>query len=549
MNIINEIKFIDQYKCIRKGSIFNFNNTENYQVLVGLNGSGKTSILDAIFYTFGDVQNQNLQYLKPNKIAINGHLLNGKDDFNTKDYDNPFNLQCIFYLYSKRDFNRRRIPKIGKIYCSFFGYLNLDIFLLYLLGDPDDILKGLGINLYNYLEKLNINDDISTLYNEFHIKALSNCKETKFSLLEKKEQKRIAKIILLNCDFSKTLNVPTFSKELSRISSIIARLSTAEKEMIIIKLFTYIVGERDLILLDEPDANLDMQNKKKVFNMIDKCIGQVILTTHDPIMSNWMKDHLVFLQNGIQVPAESFNYIRALSDNELTYQESLLIFKKKYIVVVEGKSDVNCIERAITNLDLSQYFDELFFLPQNSSTASNSTYENVISKLFANNDNLEKILYLYDADDAGWKGKEQIEKIKKENPNDSLAQKMDFLFYRSSYDENYKPFNNDIKDYFYLEGYFPTDCYPENNNSVINHIPKSELFDNLGNMIANEDLNFNEISRLKFFVEKISKNNGLKSYFGNKLDKVPQSAFENFRPLLYAILDKLGLPKPPNPEI
>jgi len=322
-------------------------------------------------------------------------------------------------------------------------------------------------------------------------------------------------------------------------------LSEGQKKLLVLKLIMYLADSDTLVLLDEPDANLDIQKKRELFEMIKSCKGQVILTTHDPIMTKWMKGHLIFMKDGKQIPSDVVNAINEISEGEVSYQETLLMFQKKYVVVVEGKSDIACIEKAIKCNGLSSEFEPVFFLAQNSASSTKATFDNFLSKIFVNNDSIKQILFLFDADDAGYKGKTQIEDIKKECNDIDISKKIDYLFYRPCYNSAEKSsFDNNIKDYFYLEGFFPIDCYPANNGETINLIKHKELYDILDDKSEDKYLNFNEIIRLKFFAEKINKN-GLKKYFGDKTDKIDEKYFIGFRPLLDKILEKLGLPNDP----
>ena len=43
---ITQVTFLKDYKCIKEGTVIDFSDTVNYCALVGLNGSGKTSVLN-----------------------------------------------------------------------------------------------------------------------------------------------------------------------------------------------------------------------------------------------------------------------------------------------------------------------------------------------------------------------------------------------------------------------------------------------------------------------------------------------------------------------
>jgi len=51
---IDKLIFTKKIRCIQEGTEIDFRGTENYCALVGLNGSGKTSVID---YLFGSIKN------------------------------------------------------------------------------------------------------------------------------------------------------------------------------------------------------------------------------------------------------------------------------------------------------------------------------------------------------------------------------------------------------------------------------------------------------------------------------------------------------------
>lgn len=521
---IETIEFFENYRGIN-ADIIDFTGTENYCAIVGLNGSGKTSVIACIRDSYRKDDDQTLPVItyennvKPKLIT---HIYNGESEFGSRllpsKYDDTIILQLdssIWFLAS------------------------------YILQIQNDSL----IDKYN-LKSTDVEEDLQQIkyYSalSFWAKMLESIE---IPLKHKSKNNNVLNAVYSYIDYKApdykkgddgAKNLHSFDhKPLEVLYPNTLKLSEGQKAHLVLQLvMKYLADDDTLILLDEPDAYLDIQKKKELFNMVEACKGQVILTTHDPIMTYWMKDHLIFMRNGKQIPSDLVHTVKEMSGCEVSYQENLLMFQKEYLVIVEGKSDIACIEKAIRSNGLTSDFEQVFFLAQNSAQNTKATFDNLLCKMFSNNNPIKKILFLFDADDGGDKGKAQIKDIKAEKPNEDIAHKIDYLFYRPCYTEN-DIFDNNVKDYFYLEGYFPVECYPGNKGATINLIKHEELYNILDDKSEDKYLNFNEINRLKFFADAINKKNGLKAYFRDQTDKIDERFFLGFRPLLDKILEKL----------
>ena len=538
---IEKLRFLDDYKCI----------TGNYCALVGLNGSGKTSIMDCLHFSLSKTW-------ELSKIF----------------FDNSFYTSRMtpkWIIQQNNSFHNAPITNSieGEINILYVNQCQIDIVcaILQMLNDPIiekynlkkeyiEKWRNEGKEIYQestkceasiYVFMLNkiFDSRLKLKYKDFANLGIKGFIRKSIGLYLNMRYIRKEGFITPQMERYSRLNCKKRVTKIDENEFASSNLSDGQIQFLILKLIMYLADEDTWVLLDEPDANLDIQKKKEVFEMIKSCKGQVFLTTHDPIMTKWMKGHLIFMKDGKQIPSDMVETINELSDGEVSFQETLLMFQKEYVVVVEGKSDLECIEKAIRSNGLTSEFEQVFFLAQNSASSTQATFDNFLSKVFENHNHIKHILFLYDADDAGYKGKKQIEKIKEEYNDKDISKIIDYLFYRPCYNSTEKSsFDNNIKDYFYLEGYFPVDCYPANNGETINLIKHQELYDILDDKSEDKYLNFNEIIRLKFFAEKINKN-GLKSYFGNHTDKIDEKYFVGFRPLLDKILEKLELPNDP----
>lgn len=588
---IEKLNFVNDHKCIKIGTEIDFSGTGNYCAIVGLNGSGKSSVIDYLLTNFIKDDNSNIKdYIHIDKLPkLVIHIYNGESKYGSRlsyrKKNEIFILQLDSSIWNLASF----ILQIKDDSC-------IDKFEIRSNEVEDLITKVKKDTEYEILETQVSPKDLENNKHKSKNKeeedyeiVSSNKSKSIFNDKNKEENEEsifwerilreieferlipfnpipdyhyILRILALYCDNygypdMKNKNITNVNKRQNYdlntfYDGMTLQLSEGEKSRLVLQLvFKYLAVEEKntLILLDEPDAYLDIQKKRDLFNMIRDCKGQVIMSTHDPIMTKWMKGHLIFMKDGKQLPSKMVDTINELSGGEVSYQETLLMFQKKYLVVVEGKSDLECIEKAIKSNDLSAEFEEVFILAQNSASSTKDTFENFLSNVLVSNTHIRQILFLFDSDDTGYTATKDIETIKQEYKDKNIADKIDYLFYRPCYNNTEKSsFNNEVKDYFYLEGYFPVDCYPENNNKVgiINRRPHKELYDLLDDKSEDQFFNFNEITRLKLFADKIKNKNGLKSYFGNHTDKIDEKYFSGFRPLLDKILEKLGLPNAPN---
>ncbi|MBO7597861.1 MAG: AAA family ATPase, partial [Bacteroidales bacterium] len=537
---IDKIIFTEDYKCIKKDTEIDLSGTGNYCTIVGLNGSGKTTIIEYLLRSFTTDREQNKKSIF--KIIKQGNNYPKSDDDLPKYMIFNYSGES---KYGTNSYGNNTITSF-KLDSSIW---HLACYILQLLDDPI-------IDEYNLKS-----DDVEIRKKNCPYKHGDNFWDYMFNIdpiiklypINFDRYNQTDRINIFKCIFSYTKvygkesngfnnmhNQPTGRiKEL--YNNTIIQLSEGQKKLLVLKLIMYLANEDTLVLLDEPDANLDIQKKRELLEMIQSCKGQVILTTHDPIMTKWMKNHLIFIKDGQQISSDICYAINEMSGGEVSFQENMLMFQKKYLVIVEGKSDLACIEKAIRSNGLSSKFEPIFFLAQNSASSTKATFDNLLGKLVDNNNSIKQILFLFDADDAGYKGKVQIEDIKEEHKSEDISQKIDYLFYRPCYNSaEDNDFDNKIKDYFYLEGYFPTECYPSNpnKNDIVNLIPHKDLYDILDDKDEDKYLNYNEIQRLNYFTDRLNKKNGLKTYFRNQTNKIDEKYFLGFRPLLEKILKK-----------
>ena len=628
---IDKIEFLEPYKCINKGTVMDFSGTGNYCALVGLNGSGKSSIIDYLLSIFSKKDFPVKNYISSDngklpKFVI--HIYNGESKFGSRlsynDKDDIyflqldssvwclaslilqikkdplidyFKLECVdVEVLQKKIIKEIETDTLNKEYNE-ATYTKRKQQRKYKSGNKEDY-SGINLNEYSHkqghkyttIDKYQLKDkedDRETIFWEkilreivfdlgnvpsyplpthHHIFRVIALYIYQYRNLKTNEDQGTASVHAQKNDY---LNKYFLNK--------ITQLSEGQKSRIVFQLvMQYIADKNTLILLDEPDAYLDVQKKRELFDMIESCKGQVILTTHDPITSNLMKDHLVFMENGHQISKSIPNAIKDLSEGEISYQEALYINSKcKHFVFVEGKTDIAFIKKAIRKLNYSKRFKYVTFLSLGSSGAVEDKYYTTIAEFLPQD--TQKILFLFDADAAGYDGKKQIDELKAlkndniddllkekaqckdekhiqklderiykiKETNFELLDKLTYCFYGKK--ENFSAQQDgDRMEWFYLEDYFKVETYPEEFK-----VTKKEIKEYFNDFIPKNDtenddiLKFRELESFgqKCKNQKFSNNaSRIKNYFKDKLYLINDpSDFEPFRSLLDKILKKLEL--------
>lgn len=587
---IKTIKFLYDHKRIQENTVIDLSGTDNYCALVGLNGSGKTSVIDYLHLNLFNCCNSLYSTFKDQYTILFEK---------TNLYNKP---KYVFYNYSGESLiGTRSSGDIINMFNFDSSMWNFACFVFQLINDPiivDYHLKSQKIEewMIKAYKKYKNHDDKEYKILEYIFDKIAFLTIQTYDIEKMSNMKDILRHTVkmyiqdtLRHDSKPGIILDDNSNLLSSLYRNIYTLSEGQKKLLVLKLIMYLADENSLVLLDEPDANLDIQKKRELFEMIKYCPGQVILTTHDPILTKWMKGHLIFMKDGKQIPSDIVNAINEISEGEISYQETMLMLSEcKHFVFVEGKTDIAFIKKAIEKLGYSKQFENITFLSLGSSGAVEDKYYTTIAELLPKD--TKKVLFLFDADNGGSEGKKQIDNIIKEyndientksklnkkntdlenitdekvkyeirieikelkdkierikkgsfNPNTLLS----YYFYNKN--DNFSAKQDDDKmKWFYLEDYFKVDTYPDEykvrkkdiKNSFKDFLPENDS--------ENDDiLKFRELEafgqrcknqKFSSYATKI------KEYFKEKLyliDKV--NDFELFRPLLEKILEKLEL--------
>ena len=491
---LNKITF-DNYKNLSRE--YSFEQANKYIALIGLNGSGKSNLLEAISLLFAhtmgiEVDSPFAQYrltydIRGHRVDITegDSLANGT----ISDEDVPSSLIAC---YSGED-NRLWNSGFGRYYVDFFNkairggdykpkviYINKYCwkiaFLSLLFSEKGEVKSFIS-------DKLHINTD--SVYVRFftknganpqphdasnwYVRVCAKYPNTQILINELKSNEDVD----LNCIkypgltpdqivfyYLYFLHMPdkqgTLGLEADKLIEKIEisvngydfdNLSEGEKKLILIECITNVLGdESSLILLDEPDAHTHIAMKKDLLKLISEFEGQTIMTTHSPMFLNkrwegFVENNIYYMHDGKIENTEPLKNLAELTDNEIDYFEGSFILSSKKILVVEGKYDDKYLKKAINIFARrdAKYnrLNDVTIFSANSAGSAEVIYNQILSDCI---DRIEKLVFLFDYDDGGWKeGWKKIEKI----PN--RGTKIIPMFYQDSYNSvNYPTTDEDV---------------------------------------------------------------------------------------------------------
>ena len=491
---LNKITF-DNYKNLSRE--YSFEQANKYIALIGLNGSGKSNLLEAISLLFAhtmgiEVDSPFAQYrltydIRGHRVDITegDSLANGT----ISEEDVPSSLIAC---YSGED-NRLWNSGFGRYYVDFFNkairggdykpkviYINKYCwkiaFLSLLFSEKGEVKSFIS-------DKLHINTD--SVYVRFftknganpqphdasnwYVRVCAKYPNTQILINDLKSYEDVD----LNCIkypgltpdqivfyYLYFLHMPdkqgTLGLEADKVIEKIEisvngydfdNLSEGEKKLILIECITNVLGdESSLILLDEPDAHTHIAMKKDLLKLISEFEGQTIMTTHSPMFLNkrwegFVENNIYYMHDGKIENTEPLKNLAELTDNEIDYFEGSFILSSKKILVVEGKYDDKYLKKAINIFARrdAKYnrLNDVTIFSANSAGSAEVIYNQILSDCI---DRIEKLVFLFDYDDGGWKeGWKKIEKI----PN--RGTKIIPMFYQDSYNSlNYPTTDEDV---------------------------------------------------------------------------------------------------------
>ena len=502
---------INLYKNL-KNIVIDFENTDNYCAFIGLNGSGKSNVLEAIseiFYTLYHIatlentKSANCKcsfsyticyWLGEKHYCFKDGKLNTKEKINTTML--PTNLIASYSGEDVRLWGKYYKP-IYERYCGkltaqagfvppFLFYINREQWEIAMVS----LLYSEDIDVVSFIAKM-LGDRKCTIVFEFNSKnshkwtgTLTEAfieelkKKTTYSVQEFRNTIDNISFINQSSTLFYLLYGSTTNDEYKLISKIdiqfddgssLDGLSEGEKRMILSNAIIHILATNNsLCLFDEPDSHVHISRKSELIKLIDSDIRYSVLTTHSPIFLGKMNpNNIRFVENGEIRPIDKLKQFIDLTNGEFNYMEGAFILSSKYSVVVEGTDDIKYIKKAIEVLSQKdpkyKKLEQIAFIPQGSAGHTRSFFNDIII------DQLpicSSILYIFDYDQAGVDGWNKIEDYK------STHSKLNNIFYQEDYTTIYDAAIKNPQTPFFVEDLFHEEAY----KSIVGCLPSVMKF-------------------------------------------------------------------------
>lgn len=491
--------YINDYKNIKEQT-FDFSDNTGYIALIGLNGSGKSNLLEAIALVFNGLLNKKkipfdyeLQYEHEGKTYLRRPRKAMIDGVRTKESDMLY-PSSIIACYSGEDLRlwhmayedyymhyfKRAVDNVGLIpelmYISKYCW---NIALISLMSSENAKIKSFLKNNFDItdLEDIEISFEFSENDNYKEHQALRWIKRIKDECLNGDGKSTLKSILsydvplLPNQTKESTifhylylLSQPKKNPEKGNpVDKYITKIrienkgipsfnfSEGHKKLILIECITNVLGNRESVLLfDEPDAHVHIALKKEILKCINDFEGQVLLTTHSPVFVNQMADKNIYpMFDGKILPQAKRELIQKITNNEINYIDGACIVSSKYVLVTEGPDDIYHIKAAISAFsskdDKFKELDKISYIYMGGAKGVNNYYDEILKSLY---DTMTKIVFAFDYDEEGREGAKMVQKL-----IDSGNNKLQYVFYHKTY-----PVPAPDVD-FYLEDFFERAAY------------------------------------------------------------------------------------------
>lgn len=504
--------YIKDYKNIHDQK-FDFSSNTGYIALIGLNGSGKSNLLEAISLIFDElygIKHPEQDEVKGYRITyeIDGIVytcttLDGQNNIIQLDKEGKKYPSSVIACYSGEDLRLWEMAYKpyykgffydalhGKDYVPQTMYINKYCWKIALVS----LLFSLNRDVQQFVTNV-LHIDVANVSVQFTYNEIANPQHhDAFNWLERIKQQYGTNDIpleelrdfglgntlhkemtedLLVFFYLYFLHLPkkTPDQPIDKLISTISiklgtfefdALSEGEKKMILIACITKILGdENSLVLLDEPDAHVHIENKKKILDTIAQFNGQTILTTHSPIFTTLMSSDNIFpIDKGNAVNESQRDLIIKMANNNINYIDGACIIASKYVIVTEGPDDIYHIKSAISAfaaLD-SKYkaLENVSYVFTGGAKEVDKYYDEILKSLY---DTITKMVFVFDYDREGREGAKMVQKL-----IDSGKAKLQYVFYHKTY-----PVPAPDVD-FYLEDFFDRITYQDVQLPNINGVP------------------------------------------------------------------------------
>ena len=490
---LTKLKILSDFKNL-KGLDINFKHGLDTYVLIGNNGSGKSSILEALSYIFGWLYNPEgiisfdfgLTYkIDGYRIVVsrrNGIVktrVNGSEvghdviranylpsriicnysgeDMRIKElyYKKPFE-DCIDKLKSTRGKNDLRMVFIDK------DLWDIILLIMIVCREQEPIFDlFLAETLHiNSVDEITIHFDNKKLEGwqdnptTFYIRQIVPFIDDKGNIsVNKLNPSNNLPLTLFNQwngarPIIKNLNI-TFNGGINA-----NMLSEGEKKlMVVFFILEAIADERSIVLLDEPDSHIHVARKAELKEYFDKTANREnILTSHSPTLTARFPEKAIIMLdcqldgNATVVDGNKQQIVSELTNNIWTLQEqNIFLASNKTVLVVEGKTDEQLLSAALTSLQKAGKYTDLDFVYLPCGGASN--VQAIATRFTPKSDQM--VITFFDTDNAGWNAIKEIFDDKDISKKFGKARKHGNIWYTT-----YPPCKKGINN-FNIEDYFP----------------------------------------------------------------------------------------------
>lgn len=500
---------INSYKNLK--GVYSFENSDNYIALIGLNGSGKSNLLEAvsiIFYKLFSKKGKEIPFDYSVEYEVDNDVFNiGKKNFlkngiqcKTKDIIYPSSIIACYsgedkrlwslayedyhYSYFREAVKESRFnPSLLYIDKSCWGIAflslicsedpNVKSFLkdkLHVTSPADieinftiDDTKRTAFKLHSALSWFDriCRDNGETEVNGNLLSSTDPILTDKKDPDTEKAKTVFSFLYLLSQPEKKAKknNIQRFITDIKiKVNGIFFDdLSEGEKKLILIECITKVLGDKkSLLLLDEPDAHTHIAMKKDLLKLISEFEGQTIMTTHSPMFVKMVQDdnpeNLFYIENGCITVSQN-NLIRKLSNDTLTVLDGTLYSKTNSYLLVEGKSDVNCIKAAINRFPEFNKLQDISIISFNGASEAKVFFEQAFIESM---ECIKKVVFLFDYDQDGLKEWKNLGEIISVYPD-----KCKRLFYQKEYVEELSPTSIIPSDSVLLEDLVQPSAYQQ----------------------------------------------------------------------------------------
>lgn len=559
--------YIDNYKNIKRQT-FDFSKNNGYIALIGLNGSGKSNLLEAISLIFNGLYNKKkipfqyeIVYEHEGKTYSRKSRMAKIDERQVRE-SQMFYPSSVIACYSGEDlrlwymafedYHMHYFKKAidDKVQFPNLLYINKycwNIALIALMYSEDKNIKRFlneELDIVD-LEEVEVSFEFAKPDKFKEHQALRWINRIKDECLDETGKATLKALLSYDvpllpnqtkesCVFLYLylLSQPKKNEEKGNdIDKYITKLrvdkkgintscfSEGHKKLILIKCITSILGnEKSLLLLDEPDAHVHIALKKEILDCVKNFGGQTVLTTHAPVFVNAIykqaKESLYFMEDGALANSDCIDSLIKLSSGEIDFLNGSIVLNAKNILVTEGPYDKRYLEKAIAVQKNAnrQYekFDYVTIISSGSAGNSLTFYEQVLKPQIRKYD---KIVFLFDYDKGGLDGWKKIKAIN--------SDKVIPIFYQENYDNNYDTAKSDIASEatYMVEDLFSPEAYREK----VEYVHRKN---------THKDFRCNTQGKTA---------DSIKKHIENNYQKFEDVWYDGFRPILDKLLELYGL--------